>query len=62
VWEKIQEKLVALGRESAGVKKALGSWVKGLALDSWRRRGRSAGPREDRAPPCYGCATAVQTP
>jgi len=46
VWEKIQEKLVALGRESAGVKKALGSWAKGLALDKAQRAVRGRGRTE----------------
>lgn len=56
VWEKIQEKLVALGRESTGIKKALGSWAKGLALDKAQRAQYGAAGGQS---PCYGCANTV---
>jgi long-chain-fatty-acid--CoA ligase ACSBG len=56
VWEKIHEKMAAVGRESTGIKKSLGAWAKGLGADHCERQqyGNSGGSS------CgYGCANAL---
>jgi len=56
VWEKIQEKLAAIGRETTGLKKAIGAWAKAQALDKAQRAQFGA---QGGQPACYGCANAV---
>ena len=56
VWEKIQEKLVALGRETTGLKKILGAWAKGLAMDKALRAQYGAAGGHS---PFYGCANTM---
>merc|ERR1719517_375267 len=34
VWEKIADKIRAIGAANTGAKKAVGDWAKGLALDN----------------------------
>ncbi|CAM9388837.1 unnamed protein product, partial [Ectocarpus fasciculatus] len=56
VWEKIHEKMAAIGRESTGIKKSLGAWAKGLGADHCERMqfGNSGGSS------CgYGCANSL---
>lgn len=36
VWEKIQEKMAAMGRESKGIKKAISTWAKGCGAEKNR--------------------------
>lgn len=56
VWEKIQEKMAAMGRETTGIKKSLSTWAKGCGADRTRRAqfggdgGTSFG---------YGCANGL---
>jgi long-chain-fatty-acid--CoA ligase ACSBG len=56
VWEKIQEKMVAMGRETTGIKKTLSTWAKGCGADRTKRAqfggdgGTSFG---------YGCANGL---
>jgi len=38
VWEKIADKIRAIGAANTGAKKALGDWAKGLALDNSRSK------------------------
>jgi len=56
VWEKIQEKMMQLGRESKGLKKSLVSWAKSMGSEHSRmlQYGNSGG-----APCGYGCANSV---
>ena len=55
VWEKIQEKLLSIGRETKGLLKALSTWAKGQGMaKSVMNQYPSTG-----APMCYGCANAV---
>lgn len=37
VWEKIQEKMAAMGRETTGIKKSLSTWAKSCGSDRTRR-------------------------
>eukprot|EP01038_Epipyxis_sp_PR26KG_P016834 gene16834-23050_t len=56
VWEKIQEKMVQIGRDSTGVKKVLGTWAKQLGAERCRRLQFE----NDRSVPCgYSCANAI---
>ena len=56
VWEKIMEKMVALGRETTGVKKSLSTWAKGCGADRTRRAqfGEDGGVSFG-----YGCAHSL---
>jgi len=56
VWEKIQEKMVQIGRETTGVKKHLAGWAKSAGLEHSKRSqfGSSGG-----APWGYGCANSL---
>ena len=56
VWEKIQEKMLALGREVTGIKKSISTWAKSCGADKSERAqyGNSGG-----APMGYGCANAI---
>ena len=56
VWEKIQEKMVQMGRQTVGVKKILATWAKGLGSEHSRLNqfGNDGG-----APLGYGCAHAI---
>jgi long-chain-fatty-acid--CoA ligase ACSBG len=56
VWEKIEEKMRALGRESTGVKKMLSTWAKGCGAEH-SRRCQFGGDRG--APFGYGCANSI---
>lgn len=56
VWEKIQEKMVQLGRESTGIKKQLAAWAKGAGLDYSKRSQYGAGGG---APWGFGCANSL---
>lgn len=56
VWEKIQERMQQIGRETTGVKKILSTWAKGLGAEHSRQiqYGQSGG-----APCGYGCASSI---
>lgn len=56
VWEKIQEKMVQIGRESTGLKKSLVTWAKsvGKGHTTQMQFGNGGG-----APCGYGCANAL---
>jgi long-chain-fatty-acid--CoA ligase ACSBG len=56
VWEKIQEKLVQMGRASQGVKKSIATWAKNIGTDNTKRAqyGGAGGH-----PWSYGCANAL---
>jgi long-chain-fatty-acid--CoA ligase ACSBG len=56
VWEKIQEKLAAIGRNSTGIKKTLGTWAKNIGTEKSKlsQFGASGG-----APFGYGCANSL---
>mmetsp|Transcript_27277 Transcript_27277/g.27510 ORF Transcript_27277/g.27510 Transcript_27277/m.27510 type:complete len:663 (-) Transcript_27277:375-2363(-) len=56
VWEKIQEKMVQVGRENSGLKKSLVGWAKGVAKEhsDQLQFGNSGG-----APCGYGCANSI---
>ncbi len=56
VWEKIQEKLAALGRESTGLKRIISTWAKSLALDK-AQRAQYGGPGGSKA--CFGCVSSI---
>lgn len=56
VWEKIQEKMVQIGRESTGIKKSLATWCKQLAAE----KNRLAQYGNEGGAPCgYGCANSL---
>lgn len=56
VWEKIQEKMVQMGRENTGIKKFLGNWAKSIGMDHTKRSQFGAGG----GTPCgYSCANAL---
>merc|ERR1719235_2934201 len=38
VWEKIADKIRAIGAANTGAKKAMGDWAKGLALENSRSK------------------------
>ena len=56
VWEKVQEKLLQLARQTVGIKKSLATWAKGLGLEHCKRAqfGGQGG-----APFGYGCANSL---
>jgi long-chain-fatty-acid--CoA ligase ACSBG len=56
VWEKIQEKMVEMGRQTTGVKKSLASWAKSCGTDKSKMAqfGKGGG-----APWGYGCANSL---
>ena len=55
MWEKIQEKMLAIARETKGLLKALSTWAKsqGMAKSVMNQYPGTG------APMCYGCANAV---
>lgn len=55
VWEKIQEKMLAIGRETKGALKVLSTWAKsqGMAKSQMNQYPGTGKPL------CYGCANAV---
>jgi long-chain-fatty-acid--CoA ligase ACSBG len=56
VWEKIEEKMVQMGRANSGLKRALSQWAKGLGAERCRRLQYG----NDRSvPACYSCAHAL---
>jgi long-chain-fatty-acid--CoA ligase ACSBG len=56
VWEKIQEKMVSMGRETTGLKKVLSTWAKGCGAERTRRAqfGQDGGVSFG-----YGCAHSL---
>lgn len=56
VWEKIQEKMVEVGRSTKGVKKVLSTWAKSMGAEHMRRAqyGNGGG-----APCTYSCANLL---
>jgi len=56
VWEKIEEKMVQMGRETKGVTKVLSTWAKAMGAEHSRRAqfGNGGG-----APCSYSCANAL---
>eukprot|EP01035_Chromulina_nebulosa_P020864 gene20864-27042_t len=56
VWEKIQEKMVQLGRESTGIKKLLATWAKSIGLEHSKRAQYG---EDGSAPWGYGCANTI---
>jgi len=56
VWEKIQEKMVQMGRDITGVKKTMSTWAKSLGTEHCKmaQYGNGGG-----APCCYGCANTL---
>lgn len=56
VWEKIEEKMRAIGRETTGFKKTLSTWAKekGRAKSEMAQYGQSGD-----LPGCFGCANAL---
>mmetsp|Transcript_19226 Transcript_19226/g.32535 ORF Transcript_19226/g.32535 Transcript_19226/m.32535 type:complete len:659 (-) Transcript_19226:536-2512(-) len=56
VWEKIQEKMVQMGRANSGVKALLGKWAKSLGAEHSRlaQYGNRGG-----APCCFTCANTL---
>ena len=56
VWEKIEEQMVQMGRESSGVKLLLAKWAKSLGAEHSRlaQYGNGGG-----APCCYSCANSL---
>lgn len=56
VWEKIQEKMAAMGRETTGLKKSLSTWAKGCGAERTRRAqfGEDGGVSFG-----YGCAHSL---
>lgn len=56
VWEKIEEKMKQLGRETTGIKKMLSTWAKGCGAE----RSRRAQFGNDHGVPFgYGCANSI---
>ena len=56
VWEKIQEKLVGMGREITGLKKMISTWAKGVA----KEKNLSSQFGESKVVPwSYGCASSL---
>lgn len=59
VWEKIQEKMVEIGRSNTGLKKSLADLAKGLGLEK-NKRIQFDVPAANRAAPFgYGCANSL---
>mmetsp|Transcript_5029 Transcript_5029/g.7686 ORF Transcript_5029/g.7686 Transcript_5029/m.7686 type:complete len:660 (+) Transcript_5029:95-2074(+) len=56
VWEKIEEKMKALGRETTGIKKMLSTWAKSCAAEK-TKRAQFGG--DHGAPFGYGCANSI---
>lgn len=56
VWEKIAEKMQAVGRQTTGVKKMLSTWAKskGTAKTEMAQFGHTGN-----SPSCYGCANSL---
>lgn len=56
VWEKIQEKMVEIGRSSTGIKKTLATWAKNVGTEKSKLSQFGAGGG---APFGYGCANSI---
>jgi long-chain-fatty-acid--CoA ligase ACSBG len=56
VWEKIQEKMVEIGRSSTGIKKTLATWAKNIGTEKSKLSQFGAGGG---APFGYGCANSI---
>lgn len=56
VWEKIQEKMVQIGRDNSALKKRIGAWAKGLGTEKSKLAQFGAGGG---APFGYGCAKKI---
>jgi len=56
VWEKIQEKMAEMGRQTTGVKKLLADWAKGCGTEKTKMNQFGAGGG---APWSYGCANSL---
>ncbi len=56
VWEKIQEKMMEVGKNTKGIKKCIASWAKGkgACMTASKQFGSSTSP-----PSCYGCANSI---
>ncbi|KAJ1426420.1 long chain acyl-CoA synthetase [Ochromonadaceae sp. CCMP2298] len=56
VWEKIEEKMVQVGRGNSGVKLSLAKWAKSIGAEHCRmaQHGNGGG-----APACYSCANMI---
>lgn len=57
VWEKIQEKMAQLGRETTGVKRMISTWAKGCGSENTRLS--QFGCPDTRKPWGYGCAKSI---
>jgi long-chain-fatty-acid--CoA ligase ACSBG len=56
VWEKIEEKMVQIGRSNTGIKASLGAWAKGLGRE--KNKNFQFGGNK-RLPFGYGCANSL---
>ena len=56
VWEKIQEKMVQLGRETTGIKKSISTWAKSVGTE--HTKSCQFGARNTK-PWGYGCAKSI---
>jgi long-chain-fatty-acid--CoA ligase ACSBG len=56
VWEKIQEKIVEIGRSNTGIKKMIGDWAKGIGLE--KNKNMQFGGNKA-LPFGYGCANSL---
>jgi long-chain-fatty-acid--CoA ligase ACSBG len=59
VWEKIQEKMVSLGREQSPVNQALGNWAKGIGTEKNRLAQYDQGNGMGELPWGYGCVNSL---
>lgn len=57
VWEKIQEKMVQMGRETTGIKKSISTWAK--SVGSEHTKSCQFGARNTAKPWGYGCAKSI---
>lgn len=56
VWEKIQESMSAIGRQSTGIKKSISTWAKAKGTE-YSNNCQFGGSRAK--PGCFGCANAL---
>ncbi len=56
VWEKVQEKMVQMGRETVGLKRSIAAWAKGVGLANSQRAQFGSGGGH---PFGYGCANSM---
>jgi len=56
VWEKIQERIVGIGREITGIKKMISTWAKSVALE---KQLNSQNGQSGAVPWSYGCASSL---